>query len=677
MLWCWIMKFSRNKKRVVVLVFLLILYIVPIVFSPYDTVQSDYVLAQEGEWLEGWNYRKEITLSGATGAGIDYQVNIHLGYDNEYNLTLADNWADNAHQGVCTDGTYIYSTNTSGITKYEKDGSYISSHDTSSDGTYGDYIGDLTYYSSYLYISSHDSGFTDHIVMKYDLTLNYITEYDIAEPSVDDWDGGFGIDYDNSSFWTISDRHTNGSVFEIQQYSTSFVQENVYTIDGFIIDPSWHYQGLSWYNSTYIFCPIHEGSTPYIDVYKWDGTDFEPYERITQPTWESGGKTYTAGQGIEIEEGDIDYVWLASRNGINLNGEIGKFVLGGPFLSLESHCEMDYSDVRFTDNDKTTLLDYWREDNTNDSFASYWVKIDDSLETSATIFVYSGNSTSEDISNGADTFILYEDWTSESINDAIWEIKGTDGSVSWSTTDAEHGSVIKVEGAAGPNRYYFISDQTFNEPIALRMKSFIESTVAPSQITQIGFESWGNVGRQEVKSYDGNDAFLAVASDGTGGYTAISGSYFDSWHDFGIQLNNTNSTLYVDNSFVAAGTNSPNVDEWNIILYCRDSEYDLYNDWVFIHKWVDAGPEFVSSSDEETLLGWINAGIATFYFDVHNPFTMWSISAIYIFAGIIMIPASTIFLVAGGREKLNVDKVFYFLIAFIIGWALVIGGVMT
>ena len=48
----------------------------------------------------------------------------------------------------------------------------------------------------------------------------------------------------------------------------------------------------------------------------------------------------------------------------------------------------------------------------------------------------------------------------------------------------------------------------------------------------------------------------------------------------------------------------------------------------------------------------------------------------FIVLGLVMVPASTIYLVYGGRDKLTQDKFFYFLIAFIIGWAFIIGGVM-
>ena len=47
-----------------------------------------------------------------------------------------------------------------------------------------------------------------------------------------------------------------------------------------------------------------------------------------------------------------------------------------------------------------------------------------------------------------------------------------------------------------------------------------------------------------------------------------------------------------------------------------------------------------------------------------------------ILLGFIMIPSSTLYLVRGGKDGLSSDKLFYFLIIFFIGWALLLGGIM-
>jgi len=63
------------------------------------------------DWLSGWQYRKSHVVQNATGAGTNYQVRIkthyHSGYiDNVTFVSRSDNVS--AHQGVCSDGTYLY-----------------------------------------------------------------------------------------------------------------------------------------------------------------------------------------------------------------------------------------------------------------------------------------------------------------------------------------------------------------------------------------------------------------------------------------------------------------------------------------------------------------------------------------------------------------------------------------
>ena len=47
-----------------------------------------------------------------------------------------------------------------------------------------------------------------------------------------------------------------------------------------------------------------------------------------------------------------------------------------------------------------------------------------------------------------------------------------------------------------------------------------------------------------------------------------------------------------------------------------------------------------------------------------------------IFAGLIMMPVSALYLVRGGRKGLSNDKVFYTLLMFFMGFALFLGGIM-
>ena len=80
---------------------------------------------------------------------------------------------------------------------------------------------------------------------------------------------------------------------------------------------------------------------------------------------------------------------------------------GGEDVYCGGKCKADFGDVRFTGGDGLTL-DYWLESKVDGDYAVFWVEVADSLESAAkTIYVYYGNAAAATISNGIDTFPLF------------------------------------------------------------------------------------------------------------------------------------------------------------------------------------------------------------------------------------------------------------------------------
>ena len=72
---------------------------------------------------------------------------------------------------------------------------------------------------------------------------------------------------------------------------------------------------------------------------------------------------------------------------------------------------------------------------------------------------------------------------------------------------------------------------------------------------------------------------------------------------------------------------------------------------------------------------WNNAGTAILIFAVlYDP---WGINVLLIFFGLCLIPISVIYLVKGGKNEMSMDKVFYGIVVFILGWALFLGGIFA
>jgi len=81
-------------------------------------------------------------------------------------------------------------------------------------------------------------------------------------------------------------------------------------------------------------------------------------------------------------------------------------------IYVGTHCRDDFGDIRFTDDDGDTLLDYWMEESVSGSYAIFWVEVKDSLLNNQSIYVYYSKSDATSISSGADTFLFFDDFAS-------------------------------------------------------------------------------------------------------------------------------------------------------------------------------------------------------------------------------------------------------------------------
>jgi hypothetical protein len=84
-----------------------------------------------------------------------------------------------------------------------------------------------------------------------------------------------------------------------------------------------------------------------------------------------------------------------------------------------------------------------------------------------------------------------------------------------------------------------------------------------------------------------------------------------------------------------------------------------------------------SYSVEYTNYDWQTINSPIFYFSTnYSEEQIWLGNTALILLGMIMIPASGMYLVKGGRKEASMDKVFFALVAFMLGWALLIGGIL-
>lgn len=116
----------------------------------------------------------------------------------------------------------------------------------------------------------------------------------------------------------------------------------------------------------------------------------------------------------------------------------------GEDVDCGGKCVSDFDDIRFTTSDGATLLDYWIESisgTTPNQLATIWIEFD-SIGTGATTFyMYYGNAGASAVSNGANTFIYFEDFEWGADED---DIDTSGGSITW-TKSVAGSSTAKID----------------------------------------------------------------------------------------------------------------------------------------------------------------------------------------------------------------------------------------
>ena len=260
----------------------------------------------------------------------------------------------------------------------------------------------------------------------------------------------------------------------------------------------------------------------------------------------------------------------------------------GDKVYLKNHCTDFPNDIRFTDNDETTLLDYWVEDS-NTTWAGVWVEVADSLSSGTVpIYVYYGKSGASTTSNGNNTFNFFDDFTGESIDSNKW----TNTESAWTLdtvndlvkTDAGN-KELETKYPANLNGYrtlfYWKSDDVTNARSSF--SSLIDGTTGTYNILyyQVDQSNWDYY----ITSWGECDPGKAVASD--------------TWYVMDEQAGTTTVKLYQDGEIV--DTRTYTVDGlFSFRRRLAGSGNYIYLSWVAIGKYVDPEPTHGNWGSEET-----------------------------------------------------------------------------
>lgn len=262
----------------------------------------------------------------------------------------------------------------------------------------------------------------------------------------------------------------------------------------------------------------------------------------------------------------------------------------GGSVYLSSLCKTDFGDVRFTDDDGHTLLDYWIESYTSSSLSIFWVEIADSLESSnVVIYIYYGNSGVSSVSNSANTLLFFDDfsgtlgaWTMRS---GTWTI--VTGNLKSTSND---GDQIVTASFTGQNIRFRLRGETIlgsgNAGLDIIMRTADANNLYRA-------EYWNSISGTDY--WDGGKR---VASSWSG-FTSSSGPVVitgdQNYHLMEMDWSNSSGKAVLDDSAVLWTATDASLTGNRAVGFRYGGSGSYFSvDWCFVSKYVS--PEPVNSS---------------------------------------------------------------------------------
>lgn len=277
----------------------------------------------------------------------------------------------------------------------------------------------------------------------------------------------------------------------------------------------------------------------------------------------------------------------------------------GGDVDLEGHARSDFGDVRFLRSDNATELDYWRENYTSSTQATFWVN---NSYNDSTIFIYYGNGNAITTSNGANVFIFFDDCESGGMAANGWVVtNGTSASSNYNNGDAFQGSRSILQDDDSTT-YKTQAHETFlnNTYTATRTGFKLKRTAYLDSSNYMRIY----IGHTSVGTYttfywygDGNLKFYNVSSVEDTGYDYATAT----WEKFQFNTYGTGGADYYCHCYLNR------VDIGNV----KRQGYTLqYIDSFFIQSETSfRGTHYV---DDIYVANWTNGTIPTYSFDVEN-----------------------------------------------------------
>lgn len=283
-------------------------------------------------------------------------------------------------------------------------------------------------------------------------------------------------------------------------------------------------------------------------------------------------------------------------------GAVGEDVDCGGF------CKSDFSDIRFTSSNGTTLLDYYVEDvsgATPNQLATIWIEFDSIGTEATTFYMYYGKASATSVSSGPNTFILFEDFNSLNDGDLNGQ-NGWSGHVNWDVSQTTKYEGAKAAQSAAGGTTVAVSKAISSGAVAWRL--FFQARMRHSSVsTANGLDIYLLEGTNQISalSIDASQ-FKALASVTV--WTNIGKvPVNDTWYKalLAIDATNTHKT-WVDDVQYSPASQGNYVNVSSTINSIKLEQYTAGGtalvDQIIVGYYLATAPAWGSWGNEETIL---------------------------------------------------------------------------
>jgi hypothetical protein len=238
---------------------------------------------------------------------------------------------------------------------------------------------------------------------------------------------------------------------------------------------------------------------------------------------------------------------------------------------LNNSCREDFGDVRFTEGDGETSLDYWIQNYSSGVNATVWVEFRGIQDFSTSFYVFYGNPNAESASNGEDTFVIFNDGSSM---DGWSKFEVPPYYFNWQVISSDVGKVIRctsVTTGGWSNLYWSAELGTDHYVAECKIRSEQGLT---NENYQQGFSYYTNYPRAIWIDSTGFDYW--DLRDPQGSTHSQPDATFNAaqWHEYSFVKNGSVWELFVDGNFkvkrqasdvgqhIGMYANFPSADHW-------------------------------------------------------------------------------------------------------------------